>query len=499
MWLLDELKKRKDDTSVAIIHRDNRVSYSELWQRSEVIAKWLNVNLSTDAPVIIYGDKDAEIIEIMVAALKTGRAYIPIDVTFPPERVKKVAEITKAEILFDISGKDMSIQTESLNHILKKANIDVLPVDASDFDDIPEALWVKGDDNCYILFTSGSTGDPKGVQISKNNILNFISWFKKHGMVDGTVALDQVSYSFDISVISLYIYLPSGISLYCIDKDMIGDFRLLMEHLQKSGISAWVSTPAFIEMCALNSQFDRNLLPKLDKITLIGETLTKKLSRLLMDKLPGVNIINGYGPTEGTVILTQVTITEEMLKNVKNDLPIGYMLDDGEYYIEEIDGQSAGKGELIVTTKSLSKGYYNNPEATKKNFFTKDGKTYYRTGDVVYEENGLLYFCGRKDFQIKLNGYRIELEDIAENINKINGVSSNVVIPEYDDGKIKNLAAFVKLKSESQGGPSVLSIRKELLKLVPSYMIPKKIFIVNNFPLNVNGKIDRKALTKAYL
>ena len=123
MWLLDELKKRKNDDATAIIHRDNRVSYAELWKMSEIIAGWMEANLSTKAPVLIYGDKDAEIIETMVAALKTGRAYIPIDVTFPAERVKRIAEITDAEVLFNLSGKDLSIKTDSLNRILAKNDV----------------------------------------------------------------------------------------------------------------------------------------------------------------------------------------------------------------------------------------------------------------------------------------------------------------------------------------------------------------------------------------
>lgn len=511
MWILDELKNRKKiEDSFAIIHRDNKITYKDLWEYSEKIAYWMENNLNTDAPVLIYGNKEIEIVEVMIASLKTGRAYVPIDVTFPIDRVKKIAEITEAEVIFDLTdGGEFATELKTKN-IIDKTNIKTIINQMTVEKDIDESKWVKDRDNCYILFTSGSTGEPKGVQISKDNITNFVNWFCKYADVIGNVALNQVSYSFDVSVIQLYIYLPLGKTLFCVDKDMVSDFGSLFQFLASSSISVWVSTPAFIEMCTVYEAFNRELLPELKKIILAGEVLTKKLVAALWERFPGVEIINGYGPTEGTVLLTCCTINNKMMNDGERELPIGYILDDGKYLIDyavgNVDGEfldkNIEKGELVVSSKSISKGYYKNFEATKNNFFSdKEGQLFYRTGDIVYEINDLIYYCGRKDFQIKLNGYRIELDDISENINKIECVSNNVVLPVYRNGKVAYIAAFVLLNRdlELSAAKTSIYIRKELSYLIPSYMIPKKVVVLEKFPLNVNGKIDRKLLRDTYI
>lgn len=509
MWILDELKARKDDCErIAIVHRDRKISYADLWVNSEKLAQWLDKSLHTSAPVLIYGNKDIEIVEIMLAVLKTGRAYVPIDVTFPEERVENIAKVTECEVLFDLSELNLTV-SENVTCVRRAELAEIFTRKCEE--EICEDRWVKEADNCYILFTSGSTGEPKGVQISKGNIVNFTGWFRKWANIEGDVVLNQVSYSFDVSVIQIYLYLAMGKTLFCIDKEMISDFGSLFEHLGNSKIAAWVSTPAFIEMCAVYDVFNEKLLPCLEKIILAGEILTKKLVKMLWNKFPKAEVINGYGPTEGTVLLTCCTIEEKMVEDEDNELPIGYILDDAVYQIDksvtEFDKEKSmtvqEKGELIVSSKSISKGYFKKPDVTAKSFFFEQGNSYpsYRTGDVVYEKNGLLYYCGRKDFQIKLNGYRIELDDISENINKIDGISNNVVLPVYREGRVAFIAAFVMLNKDLglTTAKTSIYIRKELANFVPSYMVPKKIVILEKFPLNTNGKIDRKLLRETYL
>ena len=334
MWILDELKKRSDSDVTALIHRERNISFQELWEQSEIMAEYFKRNCQTKAPIVIYGNKDIEITVLMLAALKSGRAYVPLDITFPANRVETVMQDVENELLFNFSGETVNLP-EGCREIGKRELLSLLQGNPEGTI-IPEQDYVQGEDNCYILFTSGSTGKPKGVQISKRNIVNFTSWFAKtcELSADKQVVLNQVSYSFDVSVIPLYIYLAMGKTLFSIDKEMLDNIRLLFRYLKDSHIAAWVSTPAFLEICSFDDSFDEKMLPELENIILAGEVLTKKLVSVLHTKFSGAKVINGYGPTEGTVLLSACEITDEMLADEKS-LPIGVILDDGFYEIQD--------------------------------------------------------------------------------------------------------------------------------------------------------------------
>lgn len=502
MWILDELKNRKNSEQLAMIHRDRSITYRELWVASENLATKMEDELKTMAPVVIYGNKNIEILVVMMAVLKTGRPYVPVDVTFPVERLQKIASMTETELLFNFSDIDDSIIGNGMNFHVTGGDYRHWMENKNARTD--EARWVSGDDDCYILFTSGSTGEPKGVQITKNNIINFTESFGKYiNVPEGGRALNQVSYSFDVSDIQLYYHLANGVTLYNIDREMIGDFGELFSFLGGSDISSWVSTPSFIEMCAVYDEFSRELLPNLERIVLAGEVLTKNLVKSLWKKFPGVKIVNGYGPSEITVLTSACEITQEMV-DCDEALPIGHVLSDGRWWIEsngEPVKEEGKQGELIVASRSVSPGYYKQPELTEKAFGKKGNMRYFRTHDLVYQRNGLLYFCGRIDFQVKLNGYRIELEDVEKNLNKISCIENSAVIPAYKNSRVEYIVGFVVM-SEDLGlsrAKTNIHIKKELKQRVPSYMIPKKIIVLDRFPVNTNGKIDRKKLADEYL
>lgn len=501
-WILDELKKRKHDSQTAIIYRNSGISYAELWEKSENAAQWILSRSTTNVPIIIYGHKEIEVIILMIAALKTGRAYVPLDITYPVQRVEEIAQEIRAEFLFSFVEEEFSYNDVE---IVKMEGIRTL-CDSACNTEVCDDLYVKDNDNCYILFTSGSTGKPKGVQITKKNIMNFVAWFSKQAhLADASkVVLNQVSYSFDVSVIPLYVYMPKGNQLFCIDKVMIENLAELFHFLKKSNISVWVSTPTLMEICILDKSFDETLLPKLELVILAGEVFTKDLAKSIKNRFEKATMINGYGPTEGTVLLSSCKITDDILKDDK-PIPIGKILDDGIYKILDEAGnpvQTGGEGELVVISDNISKGYFNNTAQTERVFFnTESGKRGYRTGDLVREENDLLYYVARKDTQIKLNGFRIELSDISNNLNKLENVSNSVVLPVYKNGKILYLTGFVVLKEKHEGNSSKigLSLKKKLRDLVPSYMVPRKIIVLEEFPMNINGKIDKKKLTEEYL
>ncbi|WP_195989207.1 D-alanine--poly(phosphoribitol) ligase subunit DltA [Clostridium sp. D53t1_180928_C8] len=499
MEVLEKVRSYASENRIAIRCDGEDLTYTELEEKSNAMAKYFLDNYNEDrTPIVIYGNKDNLIIILMLAALKSGRAYIPLDVTFPKERVKDIVKEVKAKIVINFTEVDLGD-----NNCYSKNEIEKI-INKYGGNIIDRKFWVKDNENAYILFTSGSTGKPKGVQISANNLNSFISWFAGYLNIDtnNDVIMNQVSYSFDVSVIPIYIGLINGKTLYSLSKKTLEDFKVLFKALNESNIKTWVTTPALAEMCIKDNSFNNKLMPKVDTFFFAGEVLTKKLVVELKKRFPGVRIINGYGPTEGTVLLTAIDITDEMIIDEKS-IPIGYPLENGVLKIVNENGnevEDGEKGELIAISKSISKGYFNNESKTNEVFFDEviNGEIIrgYRTGDLTYYNKGVIYYCGRKDFQIKLNGFRIELEDIENNLRKIDNVNNAVVLPVYKDEKISHLVAFITLK-KSNGLSSLknsIAIKNKLKDYIPAYMIPRNIKTIDEFPININGKIDRKAL-----
>lgn len=501
MWLLDELLKYKDSVNLAMINREQSLDYKNLWSKSEAISGWLKHNekkfhiFDYHTPVVIYGNKEIDILPCMHASLKCGVAYVPVDTSYPVERLLKIIKQVNAYVVFNFSDVKIDIDATVVN----QSDLNRIYIKYNDYKS-DKADWVKDDDICYILFTSGSTGEPKGVPIKKKNIVNFMDWIQRFLPDDKTqyTVMNQVSYSFDVSLIPLYVFLSKGKTLYNFDKEMLSNLPELFENLRRSKLSVWISTPAFLEICCHDDSFNEKLMPNLERIIVAGEILTKTLVFEIKKRFPQVTIINGYGPTECTVLLSACTITDEMLQS-DLPLPIGRLIDDAKFELLDLHKENGHNiGELAVISKSVSDGYYNNMEKTKECFWYDSLKQQhgYKTGDLVYFNHELLYYVGRKDNQIKLNGYRIELGDISENINKLPYISNNIVLPIKKNDKIEYLMDVYSLKEDLSESNLKLTIRlkNDLGKLIPSYMIPRKFVRVNEFPLNVNGKIDRKKL-----
>lgn len=286
-----------------------------------------------------------------------------------------------------------------------------------------------------------------------------------------------------------------GASLYSIDKGLMNNASILYSSFVNSGLTDWVSTPSFFELCSYEDTFSNVILSKLNKFIFAGEILRKDTVKTIYQKFGDYSIvINGYGPTETTVLVSAVYINNDMLNDIKT-LPVGKINKYLNFYIDKKENSS---GELCVIGDSVANGYFKNEEQTKLKFFKdKSGNNGYMTGDIVFENNGLLYFCERKDFQVKLNGYRIELEDISENLNKINFIKNSIVIPKLINNKVEYLAAFVRVDKaieKSEGIALQIKIKTILKEHIPEYMLPKKIIVIDKFPLNINGKIDRKKL-----
>ena len=363
------------------------------------------------------------------------------------------------------------------------------------------------DDIYYILFTSGSTGKPKGVQVTYRCLNNFLKWTSSIiTRYDSShlIFLNQAPFSFDLSVMDLYTSLYMGGTLYILNKSIQMSFPLLVDALAGSDTSVWVSTPSFAEMCLSDKKFSQGLMPNLRVFLFCGEVLTNSTALKLIDRFPEAKIINTYGPTESTVAVTEQIVTKELAEK-EEPLPIGRAKKNTTIEIWDDNDNKAENGvsgEIIIIGDTVAAGYYNNPEETKKAFIQVNRNntvmSAYKTGDNGYiDDAGVLYYIGRKDNQIKLNGYRIEIGDIEENILKLNTVSKVVVIPKYRNGRVKYLAAFLTLSEDynkEKEREKIQYLKNKLREMLPEYMIPKKWNILNAMPVNVNGKIDRKKL-----
>ena len=476
-------------------------TYGDLKKDSDSLAAQIDrLGLPDKSPVVVFGGQEYEMLATFVALTKSGHAYIPIDSHSALERVAAIVEVAEPSLIIAINDFPLA---DVAAPIFSAEQVQTAFREGASYE---LSHPVQGDDNYYIIFTSGTTGKPKGVQISHNNLLSFTNWMitdKEFATPARPQMLAQPPYSFDLSVMYWAPTLALGGTLFALPSAVTQDFKQLFETILSLPIAIWTSTPSFADMALLSDDFNSQKLPQLTHFYFDGEELTVKTAQKLRDRFPQARIINAYGPTEATVALSAVAVTDEMLQNCKR-LPIGYTKADSPTFVIDEEGQkvpNGQQGEIIVCGPAVSKGYLNNPEKTAEAFFEFEGLPAYHTGDVgSMTDEGLLLYGGRMDFQIKFNGFRIELEDVSQNLNKSKYVESAVAVPRYNkDHKVQNLLAYVILKDGvaeqfEREIDITKAIKEDLQDIMMSYMMPSKFLYRETLPLTPNGKIDIKGL-----
>ena len=476
-------------------------TYGDLKKDSDSLAAQIDrLGLPDKSPVVVFGGQEYEMLATFVALTKSGHAYIPIDSHSALERVAAIVEVAEPSLSIAINDFPLA---DVAAPIFSAEQVQTAFREGASYE---LSHPVQGDDNYYIIFTSGTTGKPKGVQISHNNLLSFTNWMitdKEFATPERPQMLAQPPYSFDLSVMYWAPTLALGGTLFALPSAVTQDFKQLFETILSLPIAIWTSTPSFADMALLSDDFNSQKLPQLTHFYFDGEELTVKTAQKLRDRFPQARIINAYGPTEATVALSAVAVTDEMLQNCKR-LPIGYTKADSPTFVIDEEGQkvpNGQQGEIIVCGPAVSKGYLNNPEKTAEAFFEFEGLPAYHTGDVgSMTDEGLLLYGGRMDFQIKFNGFRIELEDVSQNLNKSKYVESAVAVPRYNkDHKVQNLLAYVILKDGvaeqfEREIDITKAIKEDLQDIMMSYMMPSKFLYRETLPLTPNGKIDIKGL-----
>lgn len=422
-------------------------------------------NCKKQEKVLVYGHKEIYMIASFLACAFAGLTYVPVDITIPDGRKKKIIEQVNPKIIID----------KEIENIMDRENYKEI-----------SKIDMKDEDIFYIIFTSGSTGEPKGVQITYSNLKSCTKWLEDICNIENAVILNQANFSFDLSVADIYLSLLTKSKHYIIERNTQKDFKILFQELKKSNATFAVFTPSFADLLLVDKNFNKSLMPNLQKILFCGEKLTKNTVNKLYNRFENIQIINSYGPTECTFAVTSTEVKQN------EEISIGKPKQDVCIYVVDEDLNELNEneiGEFLISGKSVGKGYLN-PSLNKNRFIKFKNEKAYCTGDLGYKKDGKFYYIGRKDKQIKYNGYRIELSEIEKAFYNIEYVEKVIVATtKNDEGKVNKIIAFVKGNCEI----SKQELKKEISQTLPEYMIPR-IKIVKTMPINENGKIDEKSL-----
>ena len=483
MELLAEIDRWGQETPEKIAHQSGArtLTYGELLARSDSLAGWLQSEFgNSPAPIAVRGHKEPEMLIAFLGAVKSGRPYVPIDLAIPEQRAARIVETAQAALVLTPE---------------RVAEITGTPRPAP-------PRRVSGLDPFYILFTSGSTGEPKGVVITHANLAAFVRWMlAEHPLITGgETFLNQAPFSFDLSVMDLYLSLVTGGTLFSVTKDEIGNLKKLYESLSRSQLTTWVSTPSFAQMCCIEKTFAQPMIPTLRRFLFCGETLAPETASQLLTRFPDAEVWNTYGPTEATVATTSVRIDRAVLARW-SPLPVGRAMPGTLVEILDESGsmlRDGDRGEIVIAGPNVSPGYLNRPDLTARAFFTFESLPAYRTGDHGRFEESLIFFDGRMDSQVKVNGYRIELGDLEANLRALPEIADAVVLPVEKAGRIDSLAAMVVLAGEKVGSDFEISAKLKTLlaERLPVYMVPRKFVFLDAFPMTANGKADRRKLAE---
>ena len=352
----------------------------------------------------------------------------------------------------------------------------------------------------YVMFTSGSTGDPKGVVITRGCLDAFLGWMlDEHCFAPSSETfLNQALFSFDLSVMDSWCSLATGGTIVSLTSSEIEDFRRLFDALGDAPLTTWVSTPTFAQVCLAERRFGAAMLPRVRRFLFCGDVLTPEVAEQLLLRFPQAEVWNTYGPTEATVATTSIRIDRGLLRRYPQ-LPIGRAMPGTAVTVESDSGDpvpDGERGEIVIAGPNVSPGYLGRPDLSARAFSERDGVRTYRTGDWGSVVDGLLFFHGRRDDQVKIAGHRIEPGDVEAHLATLPRVRQAAVVAVYRDGRADSLHAFVVLAGDAAGTPLEIGagIRKELSALLPAYMLPRKVHVLEQLPLTPNGKTDRRAL-----
>lgn len=491
--------------------RANSVSYEELNLKANQLARHLlDLAVGQHDVICISGTKDLTVFACMIACLKIGAVYSLLDPQSPVERLRKMMASCNPKVLFVESQLRDTLQEicKDINGTIVDYQEDALTRRLNQFDhtNLVETRKVDGTNPAYIMFTSGSTGFPKGAVMLHANVLNLIEWaVDTYHILPDDILTNVNPLYFDNSVFDFYCSLFCGASLVPLSRETVTNPKLLVEMIDESRCTSWFSVPSLLIFLDTMKALNKQNMKYIKRLIFGGEGYPKaQLKRLYDTYCDRVELFNVYGPTECTCICSSYKISADDFRDLRGFPPLGELADNFSYLILDDDNhkvQDGQIGQLCLLGPNVGPGYYNDPERTRKSFVQNPYNDHYidimyKTGDVVKREpeDRQIYIMGRVDNQIKHMGYRIELEEIETALSCLSYISEAAVLHGMASG-LSEIVAVVSAERGVQEG----AIREDLKAIIPAYMLPRRVCFERELPKNSNGKVDRVKLAEAHL
>ena len=476
------------------------VTYAELDACTDRLARTLQRRVPEIGPdhiVAMLTPRTTYLPLAILAAWKCGAAYVPIDPAYPPERIRTILADANPSAVFVQSGAlDAALEREIAGQYTT-LDIEEATAQQRPDDDAPLEWVTRGHDLAYVIYTSGSTGRPKGAMVEHTGLWNHLVSKAETLHLGPTDRIAQnASQAFDISVWQFFGALTVGATVVIYPEDTVLDGLAFLPRVQADGITVLELVPSYLNVL-LDHEAAPVALPTLRWMLVTGEVVKPPLLARWFARYPEIPAVNAYGPSEAAD-----DVTMHIMREAPDgpSVPIGIAVRNFHINICTPEGNRCPvgvPGELWVSGPGVGRGYLGDAERTAKTFgtdpFQPGHVRLYRTGDLAcYQEDGTLLFIGRRDYQVKIRGHRIELGDVEAALVVIDGVSEAVVVDRRDDGREAWLAAYVTLQDGSSLTPD--DILREVATRVPGYMVPATVSRLDALPLSPNGKVDRRRL-----
>jgi len=506
--------------AIAVVHRDRTLTYGALEATSNQLAHLLvALGCRRGDRVGLLLPKMPEAIVAILGVLKADAIYVPLDPAGPAARLARMLEAADCRVVLAAGPVESMLRDALVAGALQRQprvgrlddalrlHHDPQPLffmrDLAAYPATPRAGSATGDDIAHILFTSGSTGTPKGVTIAHRNAVHFIDWATRHfGIAPADRISQQPPLHFDLSTFDIFGSLWSGAQLHLAPPELNLLPHKLAQFIRDAQLTQWFSVPAVLNLLATFDAVGDKDFPALRRVLFAGEVLPTTTLVYWMKRLPHARFTNLYGPTETTISSCHYTVPD-CPRDARAPTPLGTPCDGEEVLLldEHMRPVTEGEiGEIYIRGPGVSPGYWRDPERTRAAFLPAPGATdpserIYKTGDLAHRgADGLLYFHGRADMQIKSRGYRIELGEVEAALHALPGLRESAVVAIPSDG-FEGALLCCAYVGDAIGAER---LRSELAAFVPAYMLPQRWLRLDALPKNPNGKIDRPRLKEVF-